>query len=468
MSSMLGFINNKGGENIQRKHINPKDYGRLNYYEVEKELKTDETKNKKDIKSHEEMMSKKKMELAEMESERMKIKLLIVKENQNHMREMQELSKAKYLEYINKIIGEKKKIESKRIDEDNKRKMKDKIKDKGDIEYFMTNLMEEKKLYESEHEQKMMILNEKNEKMLKEIENKLYIEIEMKEINDKFEKDKFKRQFLDNKRVITGKGNKSEKEKEKKRYYKRKTKIEIQKYKAQLKYKYKSEGIEFKRHWRKIDKIFELKEPKFENEKYNLQKEVKGKENGDKDSKKHDIKIKEIKRQLISKNMEVKLKNIVKNFLDQIKDKNSGDLQIIGNDTNIKMDPIKNKIKMIDKINFNEEQGFNTDKDFFDVFGITQTDSKNPKLDNEYINSNQINTKTEINNGFKYNNNMTQIKQNIYNRLKFNDAPMNVLFQANQKINNLFMYEPKYYNYFPKNKITDEQSINNNMSMNDK
>ena len=63
---------------------------------------------------------------------------------------------------------------------------------------------------------------------------------------------------------------------------------------------------------------------------------------------------------------------------------------------------------------------------------------------------------------------MTQIKQNIYNRLKFNDAPMNVLFQANQKINNLFMYEPKYYNYFPKNKITDEQSINNNISMNDK
>ena len=132
------------------------------------------------------------------------------------------------------------------------------------------------------------------------------------------------------------------------------------------------------------------------------------------------------------------------------------------------MDPIKKKIKMIDKINFNEEQGFNTDKDFFDVFGITQTDSKNPKLDNEYINSNQINTKTEINNGFNYNNNMTQIKQNIYNRLKFNDAPMNVLFQANQKINNLYMYEPKYYNYFPKNKITDEQSINNNMSMNDK
>ena len=107
-------------------------------------------------------------------------------------------------------------------------------------------------------------------------------------------------------------------------------------------------------------------------------------------------------------------------------------------------------------------------RDFFDVFGITQTDSKNPKLDNEYINSNQINTKTEINNGFKYNNNMTQIKQNIYNRLKFNDAPMNVLFQANQKINNLYMYEPKYYNYFPKNKITDEQSINNNISMNDK
>ena len=226
-------------------------------------------------------------------------------------------------------------------------------------------------------------------------------------------------------------------------HFEKKTKLDIRKYKSQLKYKYKNDGIEFLRKYRKIEKEIELRDQRCENEKLNLQKEIKGNEsNGDKENKELDIKIVPKEEQLNTQNLQDVLKNIIKNFLQQLKDKHSGDLFKIDHDTNNAMNQGKNKIKMIDKINFNKDESLhNTDAG---TSGIARHDSKIPFpfQVNQSNSDNRSNAIMQINNTFIYNNQTSKMDQNINNESKFINISMNM--KVNQKINDLYKYNPKY------------------------
>jgi hypothetical protein len=227
-------------------------------------------------------------------------------------------------------------------------------------------------------------------------------------------------------------------------HFEKKTKLDIRKYKSQLKYKYKNDGIEFLRKYRKIEKEIELRDQRSENEKLNLQKEIKGNDsNGDKENKELNIKIVPKEEQLNTQNLQIVLKNIIKNFLLQLKDKHSGDLGKIDNDANTTMNQGKNKIKMIDKVNFNKDESLHNVDAGTSV--IARHDSKIPFpfQVNQSNNDNQLNSIIQINNTFNYNNQTSKMDQNLNNESKFINISMNM--KVNQKINDLYIYNPSYY-----------------------
>ena len=196
-----------------------------------------------------------------------------------------------------------------------------------------------------------------------------------------------KKDFVD-RGIINGKKIYPEKGKCENGHIEKKAKLEIRPNKRKLNYKYKNEGIEFLNSTNK-EKEINFRDQRSENEKINLQKEIK--ENGsneDKENKEFDIKIIPNEQRIITPNLQVLLKNIINNFLVKIKNKNSGNLKIIGNDKNHKME-IKNKIKMIDKKKFNEDQNFNIS--YTDMSGIAQIDSQTLKKDNQIYNDDQFN-----------------------------------------------------------------------------
>jgi hypothetical protein len=226
-------------------------------------------------------------------------------------------------------------------------------------------------------------------------------------------------------------------------HFEKKTKLDIRKYKSQLKYKYKNDGIEFLRKYRKIEKEIELRDQRSENEKLNLQKEIKGNDsNGDKENKELNIKIVPKEEQLNTQNLQIVLKNIIKNFLLQLKDKHSRDLGKNDNDANTTMNQGKNKIKMIDKVNFNKDESLHNADAGTSV--IARHDSKIPFpfQVNQSNNDNQLNSIMQRNNTFNYYNQTSKMDQNLNNESKFINISMNM--KVNQKINDLYKYNPKY------------------------
>jgi hypothetical protein len=314
-------------------------------------------------------------------------------------------------------------------------------------------------IQESENKNKLkMITNEKeceiigqNTKIKKKklFDNKKLNKEKLKEKGFKRKRKFTKKNFVD-RGIINGKKIYHEKGKCENEVYQKKTKLKYRQNKRKINYKYKNEGIEFLNSTNK-EKEVDFRDQRIENEKINLQKEIKENEsNEDKENKEFDIKIIPNEQQIITPNLQVIFKNIINNFLVQIKNKNSGNLKTIGNDKNNKME-IKNKIKMIDKMKFNEDQSFNIS------YTDTQTDSQTLKKDNQSNNDDQFKFIAEINDSFKDNKQISGMNQNINNQsmyknismnrtinlFKFNNNLMNL--KVNEKINQEYMYKPKYY-----------------------
>lgn len=457
--------------------------------EKERKQRPEEMKNKRPLNIeedsyHEHLLKKMKRESQIQEGKEKKILIYDKKEEEGEMffdpkilrlrKEFKE--KSEYLTEESKIendthksamkrLKKKHELELERLDKEYVLKKERSIKeielelerDKKRHEMEMARLEEKFELVEREknrNEMKMEEIENERKKMMKNLDNimkwiydkkKYEIDYDIGNVRDiKLKiKDLVKKREMNEKEIGSKKG--------KIGHFEKKTKIDIRKYKSQLKYKYKNDGIEFLRKYRIIEKEIELRDQRSENEKLNLQKEIKGNEsNGDKENKELNIKIVPKEEQLNTQNLQIVLKNIIKNFLLQLKDKHSGDLGKIDNDANTTMNQGKNKIKMIDKMNFNKDESLHNADAGTSV--IARHDSKIPFpfQVNQSNNDNQLNSIMQRNNRLNYNNQTSKMDQNLNNESKFINISMNM--KVNQKINDLYKYNPKYYYYDLPNK----------------